>query len=98
MPEVSDHDPIILDIKDVVTTREYSDGRQETIENVYEGDTFKLVCCDCGLVHRIGVIRDKFTGGIRVFMERDERSTAQHRRHLHCALHRGIGKWKLVRR
>jgi len=63
----------------------------------WEGDTFTFVCCDCFLVHRVGVMRDKHTGKTLILMSRNDRSTAQYRRHKDGGLHRGVGKWRMIR-
>ncbi len=57
-----------------------------------------LCCCDCGLVHKVKVtpLND---GGISLQFYRDNRSTAQIRRHGELELMRGnISKYKMERR
>lgn len=44
------------------------------------GKIFKLACCDCGLVHRVVLISKGPWVGIAT--ERDNRATAQRRRHM----------------
>jgi len=43
------------------------------------GETYSLGCCDCGLVHKFSI--RKVRGGIEVEVKRDNRATAQFRRH-----------------
>lgn len=88
---VTDSTPMFLDVHPLEIWRD-----EEEVPN-QEGDTFTFVCCDCALVHHVGVWRDKNTGEITIGMSRDNRSTAQYRRHENGALHRGVGKWRLVR-
>lgn len=45
------------------------------------GEIFKLECCDCGLVHRIVIMAGKPGKLIGIAAERDNRATAQRRRH-----------------
>jgi hypothetical protein len=45
------------------------------------GEVFKLECCDCGLVHRIVIMAGKPGGLIGIAASRDNRATAQRRRH-----------------
>jgi len=92
MPDIKDGVPITL-ARDKITIRE--DGVK--MDGEYEGEAFKFICCDCGLVHDAGIVRNVDTGEIFMLMSRNERSTAQHRRHDHIGLHKGVGKWKLVR-
>lgn len=88
---VTDDAPIKLDVhplevwKDDVKLRDW------------EGDTFTLICCDCSLVHHVGVMRDTHTGRILVGMSSDSRRTAQYRRNKRGNLHNGNGKWRLIR-
>ncbi len=49
----------------------------EWIQPVEKG--YKLRCCDCGLVHKIDF--EIFKGNIQFRMWRDDRATAQIRRH-----------------
>ena len=62
---------------------------------------FELACCDCGLVHRIYYAtptpeEDK----LQIAFERDDRATAQLRRHNHGELQKedSVGRWKMVRK
>ena len=57
---------------------------------------FKMACCDCGLTHVMGIElnRDKH---FVVRFWRDNRSTAQLRRHGFGNLHKK-GSWEIVRR
>jgi len=70
----------------------------EITEDIYKGDTFTLICCDCGLTHRVGIMQNMTTGETTLLFERDNRATGQYRRQTRVLLHKGIGKWKLVRR
>ena len=88
---VTDDTPIELDVHPL---RVWKD--EVELED-WEGDTFTFVCCDCALVHHIGVMRDKHTGKILIGMSRDSRATAQCRRYEDGTLHRGVGKWRLER-
>jgi len=42
---------------------------------------FRFACCDCGLVHNIAIAKEK-NGRIGLAIERNNKSTAQFRRHL----------------
>jgi len=59
---------------------------------------FELACCDCGLVHKVYYSTED--GKLIMFFDRDDRSTAQLRRHNQGQLIDGtsIGKWKMVRK
>lgn len=63
--------------------RKYPEARKgEWIAPVRKG--YRLACCDCGLVHRINFRLVKLKGGghkIQFQAFRDNRSTAQMRRH-----------------
>jgi len=61
------------------------------------GDVVYEACCDCGLVHMIAWCENVETGEMSIRIMRDNRRTAQLRRHEYGALHRGVGKWRLVR-
>ncbi len=50
----------------------------EWIQPVRKG--YRMACCDCGLVHRLDL--RIFKGKIQLRAFRDERSTAQMRRHM----------------
>jgi hypothetical protein len=63
-----------------------------------KGITFEFVCCDCGLMHRFGIAINDEDNTIIVLTERDDRSTAQYRRHHSAQLIEGVGMWKMVRR
>lgn len=88
---VTDDTPIKLDVHPLEVWK----GEMKLKD--WEGDTFTFVCCDCSLVHHVGVMRDTNTGRILIGMSRDSRSTAQYRRYEDGSLHRGVGKWRLVR-
>ena len=61
------------------------------------GEVFKFICCDCGLTHNmIIVILDDDT--LQMAMERNNRSTAQFRRHLWGYLQQGLTRFKMVLR
>jgi hypothetical protein len=57
------------------------DGEGFTVPN---GIPYKLACCDCGLVHQIVVLADPLPFGtpLGFAARRDNRATAQRRRHL----------------
>jgi hypothetical protein len=44
------------------------------------GESFKIECCDCGLVHRVVVVTDNLGETIGLAAKRDKRATAQRRR------------------
>jgi len=90
--DVRDCEPIKLDVSDLEVL---ADGAAQC---GFEGDTFRLVCCDCGLTHGVGVMRKKDTGEMMVMLERNDRATAQYRRHGKADLIKGIGKWVMRRR
>lgn len=59
-----------------------------------------LACCDCGLVHRMDIEVDPNEEGVvYILAPRDERATAQLRRHGYGYLHDEDNgtKWRLVR-
>ena len=58
-------------------------------------ETVCFACCDCGLVHSMGVAFEE-GGKIGVAFKRENRATAQLRRHHYGSLHRGNG-WKLTK-
>ncbi len=63
-----------------------------------EEETLKIACCDCGLVHYIGItIKDD--KNIMIGFKRDRRATAQLRRHSYGFLHRPLSgdKWQVDR-
>jgi len=62
-----------------------------------EGDTLYLACCDCGLVHEHVWAENIETGERVLVVFRDERRTAQLRRHHYGDLHNSTGKWRLIR-
>lgn len=61
------------------------------------GDVVYQACCDCGLVHMIAWCENTETGEMKVRIIRDERRTAQLRRHEYGYLHDKNGKWRLIR-
>lgn len=68
-------------------------------EKDWEGDTFDLVCCDCGLTHNTAVMHNTETNEMKVIMSRSQGSTAQYRRYKNSRLQQGKDtKWKIVRR
>jgi len=92
MPNLGDRTPIELDVHDLDVTYE---GKSV---GGFEGDTMRLICCDCGLTHGFGVLRDKVTGEMKLMFERNSRSTAQYRRSGNAKLIDGNGKWVMRRR
>lgn len=48
---------------------------------VESGEIMRLACCDCGLIHDIGFAIEE-NGKIGVALKRNNRATAQRRRHL----------------
>jgi uncharacterized Zn finger protein len=48
---------------------------------VASGEIMRLACCDCGLIHDVAFAIEK-NGKIGVALRRNNRSTAQRRRHL----------------
>lgn len=74
--------------------RRYHDGEFQIIDT--KGDLLKLACCDCGLVHYIGItiIDDSL---VKLQFVQDKQSTAQLRRYKYGFLQQGInGKHELV--
>ncbi len=66
---------------------------------IEKGGSILLQCCDCGLVHRMGLkVRDDGTLGLT--LERLERNTAAIRRQkTPCLFHpRKADRWKIVRK
>ena len=63
--------------------------------DIYHGVTVeRIICCDCGLVHEIEI-----RGNCRLRWIRDERATAQIRRHQGGELQKENGlKYKMVRK
>lgn len=49
---------------------------------VPQDEVFRLACCDCGLVHDIVVSYDKDTDELGMATKRNNRATAQRRRHI----------------
>lgn len=62
-----------------------------------EETTIFNACCDCGMVHMYVLAEEIETGRRCVIVIRDERRTAQLRRHEYGDLHNGNGKWRLIR-
>jgi hypothetical protein len=62
-----------------------------------EDEVIFFACCDCGLVHTFVLAEEKRTGRESILIIRDNRRTAQLRRHEFGDLHRGDGRWRLVR-
>jgi hypothetical protein len=66
------------------TMRYENPSSGEWIQPVRRG--YRLMCCDCGLVHRVDYRIIKYAGGRRIKMQfrvyRDNRATAQARRKL----------------
>lgn len=59
----------------------YSHWDQDEIVKINpKKDILKFACCDCGLVHDFNFEVDK-KNIIRMTMDRNDRSTAQYRRH-----------------
>ena len=56
-----------------------------------EEETLKLACCDCGLVHYIG-ITVKDSRNIMIGFKTDNRATSQLRRHNYGFLQQSRGK------
>ena len=61
-----------------------------------EKETLKLACCDCGMVHYVG-ITVKDDKNIMIGFKRDRRATAQLRRHGYGYLQQGRKGYKLDR-
>ena len=59
-------------------------------------ETIRFACCDCGLVHDMGVA---FVGKrrVQIAFRRNNRSTAQLRRHSFGYLHLGHRGWRMRR-
>lgn len=91
IPTFTDAAPLELNVHPLIV---YVD---EVEQEGWEGDTFDFVCCDCGLTHSVGIIHHVGSGAIRLCMRRNERSTAQYRRHKKGYLHNGNGKWRMIR-
>ena len=71
------------------------DGGSKIIDT--RGEIFKVGCCDCGLVHYMGItILDD--ARVRLQFEQDKYSTAQLRRHNYGELQQGKGNYKITRR
>ena len=56
-----------------------------------------FACCDCGLVHVFVLAEEKETGRESILIIRQDRNTAQLRRHGFGDLHNGSGKWRMIR-
>ena len=56
----------------------------------YDSD-MQVACCSCGLAHDVKLEKD----GLRFY--RNERSTAQIRRHGQFGLAKGEGEWRMTR-
>ena len=61
-----------------------------------EETSILMACCDCGLVHWYALAEHKETNEHVILVIRDNRRTAQLRRHEYGELHRGK-KWRLIR-
>uniref|UniRef100_A0A6M3LLP2 Uncharacterized protein n=1 Tax=viral metagenome TaxID=1070528 RepID=A0A6M3LLP2_9ZZZZ len=53
------------------------------------GTVFKLACCDCGLVHNIAIAKEN-NDKIGFALERNNKATAQLRRHNFGYLQQGV--------
>ena len=74
--------------------RKYRDGDFQIIDT--KGDLLKLACCDCGLVHYIGItiVDDSL---VKLQFAQDKQATAQLRRHKYGFLQQGgVGKYRVV--
>jgi len=87
-PKIGDGDPVRLSIG------KYG-KRTENLVDVEAQDVLSFACCDCGMVHQFVPIRIN-SKEINVHIVRQDRSTAQLRRHRFGNLHDGVGKWKIV--
>ena len=74
-------------MKRVGKYRKYHDGDFQIIDT--KGDLLKLACCDCGLVHFIGItiIDDSL---VKLQFASDKRATAQLRRHKYGSLQQAM--------
>ena len=74
--------------------QKYKDGDSRIIDT--KNETLKLACCDCGLVHYIGIaIIDGHS--VKLQFVKDKQATAQLRRHDYGSLQRDKSrKYKLV--
>lgn len=69
------------------------DGKKYTIKP--KDEYMHYACCDCGMVHDIEFAID---GDILYYTyTQNPRASAQLRRTHFGALHKGVGKWKLVK-
>lgn len=62
-----------------------------------EGDSISFACCDCGMVHQFIPVR-LTKSDIALHIIRKDRSTGQLRRHRFGKLHKGVGKWRLIKK
>ena len=60
-----------------------------------EGETLKLACCDCGLVHYYGITVES-KESVFIGFARDRRSTAQLRRYRYGNLQKSLSRYKLI--
>lgn len=66
---------------------------KSTYDQIIEGEgftmparkSFKLACCDCGLVHEVALVSSKDRKNIGVAMKINRRSTGQRRRYMKAA-------------
>lgn len=70
--------PVALGRREVAKYPKYNDGDFQMVDT--KGEVLKLACCDCALVHYIGItiIDDSL---VKVQFVRDQRATGQLRRH-----------------
>ena len=79
-------------------------GKYEKL-NDYEGvlldpdkEIFRFACCDCGLVHSMKIVRES-DNKIGIVFKRENRSTAQLRRHQYGNLQQqAVGPHRMVRK
>lgn len=58
----------------------YVQAGERWIGAVPEGETFRLACCDCGLVHDVNLLRGRRRGFIVMAAMRNAHATAAMRR------------------
>lgn len=76
----------------MVKHRKLEDYEEITLK--YKREGLSMACCDCGLVHKIGfhVYRN---GVLGIAHLRDNRATAQLRRHKYGNLQKGKSKYRM---
>jgi len=61
-----------------------------------KGEILRFACCDCGMVHSIAAVPET-EDTVGIVFRQEPRRTGQLRRHGFGNLHRGVGKFKLIK-